>query len=96
MKRFDFLRIRTLLAVLFVLWTVSFLFNDAGYFTLRDLEKETQALREEVQKKQKTVDSLETVLHRLETDTVYIRRTIKSELGYIDSGETLIRFMEEK
>ncbi|MGM0442977.1 MAG: FtsB family cell division protein [Fibrobacterota bacterium] len=79
-----------------VLWTLFFLFNDSGLFAVMNIRRDTQKLTEELRKKRRVVDSLKEERRRLRTDSVYIRRAVKSRLGYIDSGEIMIRFVDEE
>jgi cell division protein FtsB len=66
----------------------------SGLISLWNLDKECNGLELLIKEEREKIDSLTLVEERLKTDSTYIKRTIREELGYIKDGETIIKFVD--
>lgn len=90
-----FAKIRIVFSVLALLWVGLFLFGERGIVALWRLEKECKKLEASIVLEKQSYDSLLVIQERLKTDSSYIQRQVRSQLGYIDSGETVIKFITD-
>lgn len=89
-------KLRFILTLIAIVWVGFFLFGNKGIFALWNLQKECNQLSVEIAAEQNRIDSLNIVYDRLEKDSAFIARKVRENLGYIDSGETLIKFINEE
>ncbi|ERP38832.1 FtsB family cell division protein [Chitinivibrio alkaliphilus] len=91
-----YIRIRDILLLLFLLWGGNFIFGTRGVIALQRIERANERRQQEIHRYTQKLDSLTTYAELLEKDTTYIRRMVKQNMGYIDSGERIIRFVDEE
>lgn len=96
MEKPKYFKFRFVFTVFALLWVGFFLFGNKGVFALWNLQKECEQLNSEIKKEELRIDSLKIVYERLESDSAFIARKVRENLGYIDSGETLIKFVNEE
>lgn len=90
------LKLRFILTLIAILWVGFFLFGNKGVFALWNLQKECDLLSVQITAEEQRIDSLHTVYKRLENDSTFIARKVRENLGYVDSGEILIKFINEE
>lgn len=89
-------KLRFIFTVIALVWVGIFLFGNKGIFALWNLQKECESLKVEITDEEQRIDSLKIVYKRLESDSSFIARKVRENLGYVDSGETLIKFINEE
>lgn len=91
-----FFKVRFIFTLVALLWVGFFLFGNKGIFALWRLQKECDRLEIQIAREKENIDSLQTVYERLESDSAFIARKVRENLGYVDSGETLIKFINKE
>ncbi len=72
------------------------LFNRNGFLANRRLELRMSETRMEVESLRAKLDSLETVVVRLENDSAYLEARVREVLGWGRPGEHIVRFVEPR
>lgn len=85
-----------LMAVLLLITAALVLFNRNGFLANRRLELQMLQTRMEVESLQTRLDSLETVVVRLERDSAYMETRVREVLGWGRPGEHIVRFVEPR
>ncbi len=85
---------RWIIAIILSLLLFSFVAGKSGLISLWKLEKECKGLEKSIILEQEKIDSLTVVVERLKESPSYIERTVREELGYIKSGEKVIKFVD--
>ncbi len=84
------------MAVLLLITAALVLFNRNGFLANRRLELQMLQTRMEVESLQTRLDSLETVVVRLERDSAYMETRVREVLGWGRPGEHIVRFVEPR
>ena len=82
-----------LVVVVFVLVVAFLVFNRHGFIALAALREEGDRVTCSIDSLQLQIDSLETEIARLRSDSVYIERMVREILGWGREGEQIIRFV---
>ncbi len=91
-KRRPWIRLGLAALVLFFAWQV--LTGPRGVLKIRELKAQRDALQAQVDSLQRRKAELEDEKRRLLTDTAYIERLARKELGMARPGEKVYRFVE--
>lgn len=87
---------RWLLSGIVILFLFSIIAGKSGLLSLLKIDNESTSLSKSIELEKSKIDSLTLVEERLRVDKSYIKRVVKEELGYIENGETVIRFEDRK
>ena len=82
--------------VLFITIAVIILSGDQGIFTMYKTGRRMKAMRRELELSREVIDSLNTEIKRLRSDTGYMEKIAREKLGMAKKNEKMYKFIEEK
>lgn len=82
--------------ILFIAIAVIILSGNQGIFTLYRTCRHMQSIEQELEQSRQTIDSLNTEIKRLQSDTGYIEKIAREKLGMARKNEKMYKFIEEK
>lgn len=83
-----------LLTAVFLVTGAILLFNRTGFMAIADIQEDVHGIKAENELLSHEIDSLNLVIHLLESDSAYMEKRVREILGWGRPGETVIRFME--
>lgn len=87
---------RWILGALLVIIAAWLFTGKDGLLTIYHIHRKTQRIAADVRRLENMVDSLETEIEKLKTDTTYIEGIAREKLGMAREGEKVYKFIEEK
>ncbi len=88
--------IRLIVTVLALAWIGQFLISPKGVLALWRLERECKDIEAAISADSTARDSLVDLRNRLKTDSAFIARQVRENLGYIEDGERVIKFVVQE
>jgi len=83
------------LLVLIVPFLLLLFGGSTNVFSLWGLKRQNDSYAQQYQQAQKQIDSLKIVIEKLQSDTAYIEKIAREQLGMARSDERVITFIED-
>lgn len=82
-----------LLVAVFLVTGAILLFNRNGFMAITEIQEDVQLIVTENQQVRLEIDSMNSIIQLLETDSLYMEKRIREILGWGYPGETVIKFI---
>ena len=83
-----------LLTAVFLVTGAVLLFNRNGFIAITEIQEDVHTVIDDNEMVTAAIDSLNNVIHLLETDSLYMEKRVREILGWGFEGETIIKFMD--